>query len=68
MTYEYALEWAEENVDPLDFDNWQDYIDAVDAEFRNPFTSFMPESFIDDLHQFYDDAHKNTEIEESSDH
>ena len=57
MTYEHALEWAEENISPDDYETWEEYLDAVDSEFRNGFSSFMPDSYVEQLHEFYDNAH-----------
>lgn len=34
-TYEDALEWIEDNFEFDDFDNFEDYIDAVRSEFQN---------------------------------
>jgi outer membrane protein assembly factor BamD (BamD/ComL family) len=57
MTYEHAYQWAIDNFDPQDYDTYEEYLEAIDSEFRNPFSEFMPDSYLEQLHEYYDQSH-----------
>lgn len=54
MTYENVVEWIHDNLSFDDFDNFEDFLAAADDEFRNPVSSFLPDTYLDELRQEFE--------------
>ena len=73
MTYEHVIEWIEENIEVLEEDDFESFYDRANDSFtsdnRNSLDDILPQSFIDDLENHFNEqkdmiAEAEEELEE----